>query len=61
MDKQLQIMLREHGLRGVLNCLAMILEDKAQAQHTVRYDESGGTVRPNDLRTAAANLKADMW
>jgi hypothetical protein len=60
--QELERMVREHGLRGLVNALADVVDDIGKRGESIPYVAGGpdtSTVDPGDLQTAAANLRRE--
>ena len=64
---QLVKLLVKHGVRGVVNTLACVLEDVGNQGETLPYNlldnaaDPEGPVDPGDLENAAEVLRGDLW
>ena len=65
MKQTLEKLLLEHGIRGVANALAEIVQGYADESKTLPYDTANfpgdDPVEASDLANAAAILRDDLW
>jgi len=56
-------LVKKHGVRAVVNSLAVVIDEAAEAGENLPYDTevSDEQIDPNDLRTVAENLRADLY
>jgi hypothetical protein len=63
---EIEELIRRHGLRGLLNMVATVVEAAAARRDSLPYDTGSpdadnNDIDPDDLRVAAGNLRADLY
>ena len=65
MKQTLEQLLLKHGIRGVADALAEIMQRYAKEEKTLLYDPSGfpgdDPVESSDLENAASIFRGDLW